>query len=63
MGENSHTSVAQRAGPIIRLQIQSFGWETDPVGTKWLAKVSGAPEKTTLSWISVSTNSMTRSYK
>ena len=34
-------------------------WEIDPVGSKWLAKVSGAPEKTILGWILPSTSSAT----
>ena len=34
-----------------RQQIKSSSGETDPIGTKWLAKFSEAPEKTTFGWI------------
>ena len=46
-----------------RPQIQSSDGETDPIGINWLAKVSRAPEKTTLYGISTSTNSKKWSYK
>ena len=61
MGENSYTSVAWRGGGYnqSKQQIQNTCGEIDPVGSKWLAKVSGASEKTTLSRILPSTSSAT----
>ena len=51
-GEKSnYISVAWRVNPIrgINQLLQISCWETNPTGTEWLVKVSGAIEKPTLS--------------
>ena len=46
MGESSYASVAQRADTTnLDKNYRTHIGEIDPVGNKWLAKVSGAPEK------------------
>ena len=57
MGENTYASITWRVDPIKQSN------QADPIGTKWLVKVSGAPEKPLLSWILASTNSTKKNHK
>ena len=45
MGENSYTSIARRADTTNEDNKYRTRGDFDPVGRKWLAKVSKAPEK------------------
>ena len=60
MGENSYASVARRADRNNDDDNnESTRGEIDSFGSQWLAKLSGAPEKTTFDRILSSTSSVT----